>query len=415
MSDLRPLGSERLQGDEKIRRILEIARYKEVPKQVVNEVSSVEYSKTLSDGVKYVIAKEKLGYIIKKSINEGVEEYIEPMKNRRYYNSYSQALKRLNLLAREVNYTQGVNEETTLFGEQKKFVLKTPKPSAPEPTYDEPSADLGMDAGLEAQTDLEMPAEPSMDAGTDTGSDLDFDLGMDAGTEETPDMGMEAPSDEEPSDFKTIQKITGKLSQKLRELDSTQGLDSSNMKYVINSILSAMDLEKFKEEDKDEVIERLEGEIDYGLEDTSVDVTADEDGGGMDMELDMEMGTEETPESPEKTEELGEGGDYMMEKPKSDLDKIMDSIFAESKVEKTINKYLSESVIKETKIKNEKKKQLMIESVNKMATTYEQEVASKKIIKEFKEVELIGRTNKKNIVVKINGEEFKINQKGFLE
>jgi hypothetical protein len=414
MSDLRPLGSERLQGDEKIRRILEIARYKEVPKQVVNEVSSVEYSKTLSDGVKYVIAKEKLGYIIKKSINEGVEEYIEPMKNRRYYNSYSQALKRLNLLAREVNYTQGVNEETNLFGEQKKFVLKTPK-SAPEPTYDEPSADLGMDAGLEAQTDLEMPAEPSMDAGSDTGSELDFDLGMDAGTEETPDMGMETPSGEEGTDFKTIQKITGKLSQKIRELDSAQGLDSSNMKYVINSILSAMDLEKFKDEDKDEVIERLEGEIDYGMEDTSVDVTADEDGGGMDMELDMEMGTEETPESPEKTEELDEGGDYMMEKPKSDLDKIMDSIFAESKVEKTINKYLSESVIQETKIKNEKKKQLMIESVNKMATTYEQEVASKKIIKEFKEVELIGRTNKKNIVVKINGEEFKINQKGFLE
>jgi hypothetical protein len=411
MSDLRPLGSERLQGDEKIRRILEIARYKEVPKQVVNEVSSVEYSKTLSDGVKYVIAKEKLGYIIKKSINEGVEEYIEPMKNRRYYNSYSQALKRLNLLAREVNYTQGVNEETNLFGEQKKFVLKTPTPPAPEPSYDEPTADLGVDA----QSDMDMSTEPSMDTTTDTGSELDFDMGMDTGSEETPDMGMETPSGEEGTDFKTIQKITGKLSQKIRELDSAQGLDSSNMKYVINSILSAMDLEKFKDEDKDEVIERLEGEIDYGMEDTSVDVKADEDGGGMDMELDMEMGTEETPESPEKTEELGEGGDYMMEKPKSDLDKIMDSIFAESKVEKTINKYLSESVIQETKIKNEKKKQLMIESVNKMATTYEQEVASKKIIKEFKEVELIGRTNKKNIVVKINGEEFKINQKGFLE
>jgi len=374
MSDLRPLGSERLQGDEKIRRILEIARYKEVPKQVVNEVSSVEYSKTLSDGVKYVIAKEKLGYIIKKSINEGVEEYIEPMKNRRYYNSYSQALKRLNLLAREVNYTQGVNEETNLFGEQKKFVLKTPTPPAPEPSYDEPTADLGVDA----QSDMDMSTEPSMDTTTDTGSELDFDMGMDTGSEETPDMGMETPSGEEGTDFKTIQKITGKLSQKIRELDSAQGLDSSNMKYVINSILSAMDLEKFKDEDKDEVIERLEGEIDYGMEDTSVDVKADEDGGGMDMELDMEMGTEETPESPEKTEELGEGGDYMMEKPKSDLDKIMDSIFAESKVEKTINKYLSESVIQETKIKNEKKKQLMIESVNKMATTYEQEVASKK-------------------------------------
>jgi len=474
MSDLRPLGSERLQGDEKIRRILEIARYKEVPKQVVNEVSSVEYSKTLSDGVKYVIAKEKLGYIIKKSINEGVEEYIEPMKNRRYYNSYSQALKRLNLLAREVNYTQGVNEETSLFGEQKKFVLKTPKPSTPEPTYDEPSADLGMDAGLEAQTDLEMSAEPSMDAGTDTGSELDFDMGMDAGGEETPDMGMETPSGEGETDFKTIQKITGKLSQKLRELDSTQGLDSSNMKYVINSILSAMDLEKFKEEDKDEVIERLEGEIDYGLDDTSVDVTADTEG-GEDVNIDIDS-TEETTE-PELGEGIaryygnnefgwhGAGGEmygpddmdfdyederdfdfetirkfapHLMDKEsvrlgdpsiknlrlryknrpkeeKSDLDRIMDSIFAESKVEKTINKYLNESVIKETKIKNENKKKLMIESVNKMATTYEQEVASKRIIKEFKEVELIGRTNKKNIVVKINGEEFKINQKGLLE
>ena len=142
MSDLRPLGSERLQGDDKIRRILEIARYKEVPKQVVNELSSVEYSKTLSDGVKYVIAKEKLGYIIKKSINEGVEEYIEPMKNRKYYNSYSQALKRLNLLAREVNYTQGVNEGIDLLNEQKRYTLKTPKSAITEPTYDEPSADL---------------------------------------------------------------------------------------------------------------------------------------------------------------------------------------------------------------------------------------------------------------------------------
>ena len=113
------------------------------------------------------------------------------------------------------------------------------------------------------------------------------------------------------------------------------------------------------------------------------------------------------PEMGDETEISGE--------PKEGYQSVMDSIFAESKVEKTINKYLNESVIKETKIKNENKKKLMIESVNKMATTYEQEGASKRIIKEFKEVELIGRTNKKNIVVKINGEEFKINQKGLLE
>ena len=93
----------------------------------------------------------------------------------------------------------------------------------------------------------------------------------------------------------------------------------------------------------------------------------------------------------------------------------MDSIFAESKVEKTINKYLSESVIKETEEKIKTKKTKMTESIGKMATTYEQELTSKKIIKEFKDVELVGRTNKKNIIFNIAGEEFKVNQKGFLE
>lgn len=482
MSDLKPLGSERLQGDEKIRRILEIARYKEVPKQVVNELSSVEYSKTLSDGVKYVIAKEKLGYIIKKSINEGVEEYIEPMKNRKYYNSYSQALKRLNLLAREVNYVQGVNEGIDLFNEQKKYTLKTPKPPVSEPTYDEPAPDMSMDTGVNAEMDLDMGTEPT----TDTGSEMDMDLtaDLDMGTEEptsdmgSMDMGSMDMGKEDAVDFKTIQKITGKLSQKLRQLDSTQGLDSSNMKYVINSILSAMDLEKMEETDKDEVIERIEGEIDYGLEDTSVDIEATGE------EPSSELGVE----SPEGGEELKEYDVYGNEgfgyfdrnqnpvdiddvefdfepeghkmtydefsskfgkpdlndphydikkrqfdvdrekygnpklgtrrKPEdkiNSIDRIMDSIFAESKVEKTINKYLNESVIEESAKVVQKKKNRMVESVSKMATTYEQEVTSKKIIKEFKDVQLVGRTNKKNIIFNIAGEEFKVNQKGFLE
>ena len=247
MSDLKPLGSERLQGDEKIRRILEIARYKEVPKQVVNELSSVEYSKTLSDGVKYVIAKEKLGYIIKKSINEGVEEYIEPMKNRKYYNSYSQALKRLNLLAREVNYTQGVNEGIDLFNEQKRYTLKTPKPATPEPTYDEPSADLSPTDGLDAEMNLDMDMGMGSEPSDEPMGDLDLGLG-DEPTDESPDLGVEPSAGEDAVDFKTIQKITGKLSQKLREFDSQQGLDSANIKYVINSILSAIDMEKLKEE-----------------------------------------------------------------------------------------------------------------------------------------------------------------------
>ena len=84
MADLKPIGSEKLQGQDKINRILEIARYKETRPSSINETSRVEFGKTLADGQQYEIVKEKLGYIIKKNVNESLD-YIEPMKNRKYY------------------------------------------------------------------------------------------------------------------------------------------------------------------------------------------------------------------------------------------------------------------------------------------------------------------------------------------
>ena len=69
MADLRPLGSEKLQGMDKVNRIMEIARYGEVEKSEITE-STVEYSISLADGKDYSIVNEKNGYIIKSSINE---------------------------------------------------------------------------------------------------------------------------------------------------------------------------------------------------------------------------------------------------------------------------------------------------------------------------------------------------------
>ena len=129
MGDLKPIGSEKLQGQEKINRILEIARYKEAAPKPINENETKEYSINLADGNNYQIVKEKMGYIIKKTISESETDYIEPMKNRKYYSSYSQAFKRLNLMAKETNSLHGNEEGVSLFGEQKKFVLKTPKPA----------------------------------------------------------------------------------------------------------------------------------------------------------------------------------------------------------------------------------------------------------------------------------------------
>ena len=129
MADLKPIGSEKLTGQEKINRILEIARFKEVIPNHINENSRSEYSINLADGNNYQIVKEKSGYIIKKTISESSTDYIEPMKNRKYYSSYSQALKRLNLMAKESNRLHENDEGISLFGEQKKFVLKTPSSS----------------------------------------------------------------------------------------------------------------------------------------------------------------------------------------------------------------------------------------------------------------------------------------------
>ena len=103
MGDLKPIGSEKLTGDAKLKRIMEIARFNETIPNRINETAKSEYSVGLADGNKYEIVKERQGYIIKKSLTEGETEYIEPMKNRKYYSSYSQALKRLNLVAGELN------------------------------------------------------------------------------------------------------------------------------------------------------------------------------------------------------------------------------------------------------------------------------------------------------------------------
>ena len=139
MADLKPIGSEKLTGQDKINRIMEIARFKETAPKTINENATSEYSISLADGNNYQIVKERQGYIIKKTISESETDYIEPMKNRKYYSSYSQALKRLNLVAGELNRLNENEEGVSLYGEQKKFTLKTPKP-APAPMDTAPAA-----------------------------------------------------------------------------------------------------------------------------------------------------------------------------------------------------------------------------------------------------------------------------------
>ena len=293
MADLKPLGSERLTGQDKLSRIMEIARFKENTPNTINETSKPEYSVSLADGNDYQIVRERQGYIIKKMISESEVDYIEPMKNRKYYSSYSQALKRLNLVAGELNRLNENEEGVSLYGEQKKFTLKTPKPAQEEmPT---PVAEVP--AAPPAVPSPELPPSPE-------GEEMDMDMGIEGeemgpeGEEMDFDMDVETEKSEEDTDevtFKTIQKLTGKLTQKIRVLDSQEGMTSEDIKYVINMVLSSLDLKSLSEEDKEDIMSKFEedsenlGGDDMDGEDMTDDTEVEDIQADMDVPVEGEM------------------------------------------------------------------------------------------------------------------------------
>lgn len=292
MGDLKPIGSEKLTGQEKINRIMEIARYNEAIPNNINETSRTDYSIELADGNTYGIVKERQGYVIKKNISESQTEYIEPMKNRKYYSSYSQAFKRLNLLAGELNRLNENEEGVSLFGEQKKFVLKTPKPKVDDtPISEIPSAPP-------AVPETELPEVPSdelqPDDSLDFGSEEDF-TSPDGEEEIGMEMDVETPNSEGKVTFKIIQKLTGKLTQKIRTLDNEEGMTSEDIKYVINMVLSSLDLKSLSEEDKEDIISKFEedsedlGYDDMGGEDLTDDSEVEDIQSDMDIPMEGEM------------------------------------------------------------------------------------------------------------------------------
>ena len=57
-NNLRPIGSEKFQGMDKIQRIMDSAKYNENIPTPINENTSVDYNRTLADGRNYQIIKE---------------------------------------------------------------------------------------------------------------------------------------------------------------------------------------------------------------------------------------------------------------------------------------------------------------------------------------------------------------------
>jgi hypothetical protein len=462
MADLRPLGSEKLQGMDKIKRILEIAQYKETPKQNINENSSTDYTIMLADGYTYGIVKERLGYIIKKGLNESSLNYSEQIPQRKYFRSYSEAMKKLNLTAAELNRIYENEEGIALIGEQagqkKKFVLKVPKkggnktpdvggsapeaappapaaPTTPPPTtppggeegpVGEPTSDTGGlpelsteptatpesgaptgEPGSEAPT-----GEPDSDMGTtpELSTEPMGEPGGDMGT--TPELSTEPMGEPEggddldleggarPPSFKSIQRLTGKLSQRLRTIEKEKSLESDDIKYVINSIISALNLDNLEEDDRDDILSKFdEDESEYGAEgEGDLDMSSEDD---FDMGGSGDMGAPEDTGGP-----VGEPMEMYNRFNESVVEKVLGGYFKYKPNEKKI---LEEKRKKEF-LKNQLKNAEIKKEIRKMSESIEQMNTSFKLLNE--NAKFVGKTNKENLIFTKNGKQIKVTQRG---
>ena len=431
MGDLKALGSEKLQGTDKLRRIMEIARYNETPKQNINNLQTTNYTVQLSDGFTYGIVKEKSGYIIKKGINESSLGYSEPMQQRKYFKSYSEAIKKLNLSAVEINRVNNHLSEIKLLGEQpelkKKFVLKTPKSTTPTPEGDipPPVEDIPSPEGDIPAPEGDIPppeAAPEGDIPPPEGDipapEGDIPPPVEDDMDTLPeDMPEDDDDEKEIPALKSIQRLTGKLSQKIRAFDKEKGLDSQDIKYVMNSIISAMDLDNLDEDDKDDILSKFDNEDDYG-DDEYGDLNIsndDEDLSGEDLE-DPELGGEDV-ESPE----LGGEEVNPVEEPKEGYQNMMDSIFSESRVENVLSNYFNITPSEKLILDKKRKKTYINEKLNNvkqkkeiiiMSETINQRVSANKILNEYENSKLVGKTNKNNLIFLVNGEQVKVTPSG---
>jgi hypothetical protein len=384
------------------------------------------------------------------------------MKNRKYYQSYSQAFKRLNLIVKDVNDVYGNENHVSLFNEQKKFVLKTPKsevpvPSEPAPApapISEPSLAPAEPTGMESPMGDMGSEMPTDDMGMDEPSD---DMGMD---EPSDDMGSEESEDDGIVSFKTIQKLTGKLGQKLRKINQgDEPISADDTKYVVNSILSALDLSVLSDEDMEEIIGRLEdsdfeSEDDSDMEEPSDDMEPEEPemeepmpeepelpegemteeemseyiegmiGGGDDLGFKNEPKEVNIPKAIAKTygiEARNQLGDMLESDDLDGVEGIFDSVFSESKVDSIIKSYFVKNDSEKKFIQEQKQKKFLVEKAKKvkimrevktLSESYQQESISSKFLDRYKKANFIGKTNKKNLVFEVNGKQYKITPDG---
>jgi hypothetical protein len=388
-------------------------------------------------------------------------------------------------MAREFNALHENVEGTSLFNEQKKkYILKVPKGKpaaeetpapvaappvpapepapAPAPAPEEAMPPMG-DEGMQPMGDEGMPpmgdeGMPPMSPGEDEGMPPMEDEGMPPmEDEEDVDVDVDVePKEKKVSDLKRIQILVGKLSQKIRSYEESKELSAKDVKYIINSILSAIDVDVLSEKDIEQIIAKLDGSEDEEEEDVDVDVDVEYE------EMAPEDSSTEEIEAPEgeMAEGFGNLGDafnnYMgaayantamrkMEGQEIDEEEyygdyddddeyhrerrkgrkhlvnpghFTHGTYTESSIDKVLSKYftISESEEKENQIKQQERTQRQYKDtkaqVIRLSESIDQIEAATEYIKEYPRAKLFGISNKGNLIFKQGISEVKITKFG---
>jgi len=350
-----------LKGQDKINRITDLMSRMTTLNESTS-LSEIDFIKKGPNGIVYGIIRENHNYFIKTTektsgtlVSEDFE-YSGGIKNKydERYHSYAEALKHLNMKFDMLNESYGIETGTNLFesdgvptgnasgmasgvagmgfvmeeDDEEGEVEEEVKEGDPQIIADDEGpidektvikVDAPAPPPVEAPVEDEVEADPFADEEGMEGEEDPFadEEGMEG------EEGMEEDEDET---TKKIQKYTGKVGQLLRDKDEP---DPELDKYVINSIVSAIDWEEIPDEDVEDIIAKIEGEDDEDGEGDEFATGDDEEV----VDLDAEEGGDEDPFADEGGEELAEsdvayeddnwlvldkeeGGDKKEEKPK---------------------------------------------------------------------------------------------------
>ena len=450
---------ENLKGKNIIERMNDLMSYGKTKPNVQEgrNWANLEYSIKAPDGKTYGILRDQTKFYIKESkiSNPTIQDFDfiggEINGSKRHYSSYSGALNYLNLMIAEMNQknpkSKGINlmecdvkqksmEEAKEKDIDEKTVLKIPQaqPAQPAPqAQPEPQSQPSNDTELDFSNNGD---DSELDLGTDD-KPADDDLGDENLMGDDDVMG----DGEESEEVKTIQRLTGKLGQKMRDLEQP---DNDLTKYVMNSVIAALDLQDLDDSDQKQVMKKLkkkitgEGEMedqDQDTTDVNIDDTTFDDNGDETQNDDVNLDFGEPEDDQNKEEDLAESGTVAPYGEKKEAQNIKSAnapfsekptnIKTESKIQRTLKKYYeySPEELRFTKdnqlIESTKKTQLLKEGKSKCKSV-EQEIALTKVlnydngfsIKTMKEsvivetgkkIDLGGKVYQKLIMVESNG------------